>query len=287
MPTIPKNFRLARLNFTTIGHGIGLNSEAIDECYALFGNDVASGDEYLLRFFNLVEAAIHNHQELPIVRMADGEFAFYRKSIKVNGLYQQTRGEQDIIQALPYHIACLQRISQIGLLCPITYLYNISWVTLYECATFWDFLESINASLTPSNYLPFYAIYAALTSLTFMTLIDHKDVLIVSDQFVPQALDSWNAQFHVTPNYKFVSIPSQYVSTDWLSYRDSTLAEIRNIGNVDLVMVAAGAGAVPVCHDVARELQVPVIDSGHVINLMMNNAARSGGHRLFCFRGGR
>lgn len=283
----PEGFKIRKLEFTTLNCGSsGSSDSTLDETYALFGDDVISGDDYLTRFYSSVETAIKTKSPLPIVRFADGEFALYSRSIRVNGLYEQTRTVEEIDLALPYHIESLKYISKNGRICPITYLYNISFVNYDDCKNFYTFLSGNGIDFNPNNYWPFYMIYGALTSVAFMNMIDQKNVLIISDEFDQSAVAAWTSQFHVTPNYKFAQIPSRWVAVHYHSYiKNGLLAAIKNLGDIDIALVAAGAGAAPVCADISQTFNIPAIDTGHVLNLMNNKVSRSGGHRIFTFKG--
>lgn len=278
--TLPRGFRLACLNFSALNQQQDVPSSSE---WSFFGDDTSSGDEYLLRLHHCIETAIQQHKPFPLVRFADGEFAFYRKSMNVNGLYTQASNESEIEAVLPYHIEALRHVAFFGRLCPITYLYSISWVTLKECLEFIGFLYHNRIDFVPGNYIPFYAVYAYLTSYTFMYLIADKNVCVVTDEFDAGAFEVWTAQFNVKVNYRFVQIPSSRIAVEWHLHRDDTLSKITN--DTDLVLVAAGAGAGPVCADVALKFNIPAIDAGHVINLMNNKVQRSNGHRLYTYRG--
>jgi len=46
-------------------------------------------------------------------------------------------------------------------------------------------------------------------------------------------------------------------------------------------VVGAGIGSLLVCVDVAQEFSIPVIDAGHVLNMINNCEDKSGGARLY------
>lgn len=274
-------FRLAKLGFASLG--MINSSEALDESYALFGNNISSGDDYLMALHNRVEAAMNNRVPLPVVRFADGEFAFYRASLQCNGLYIQAGSEQQVREAHSWHLPALRYTGEHGLLCPITYLYGLSWVTLDSVRDFLVFLARNEVEFTPNNYIPFYAVYAYLTSVAFMHLIDQKKVCIIGAELHSTAIERWTAQFHVHPQYQYVELPPTMVAINWPVFREEILAAIDP--KSDLVLVAGGAAAGPICADVAHRFNVPALDAGHVVNLMNNQVQKSNGHRAYTFKG--
>ena len=55
----------------------------------MFANTIFNGDDYCQIIHKQILNTIQDRQPLPVVRFADGEYAFYRKTLGCNGLYQQ------------------------------------------------------------------------------------------------------------------------------------------------------------------------------------------------------
>jgi hypothetical protein len=51
--------------------------------------------------------------------------------------------------------------------------------------------------------------------------------------------------------------------------------------DTDLCLTGAGIGALPVCVDVSAALSIPVLDAGHVFNMMNDRIDKSNGDRLY------
>lgn len=232
-----------------------------------------NGNSYLANLHVNLLGATLNKRPYPIVRFADGEYFFYSYSLACNGLYQQANSIESIKNVMPFHIDALKYVSENGILSP--HVWHDT-----QSSDFLDFLNDSNISLTSSNYIPFYVIYAYLTSRIFTQLASDINICIVNNEFNEQSINNWFNKVKSKPkSITFVPIPSFYVSITWPSIKDSIIDKIPN--NTDLCLVGAGVGALLVCSDISRKLSIPSIDAGHVINLMNDRLDKSNGHRLY------
>ena len=259
----------------------------------LFHESVPSGDAYMALLADRVEAGMKNHTPLPVVRFADGEYAFYSGSLKCNGLYRQAESVAAIKAAFPAHAEALRLLADFGILAPLVFPGNThdrrglralfgkkdgrDWAIL-----FLQFLARNHIRLTGSNYVPFYCVYSYLSSTRFAQAVDGKTVCVVNSDFNEAACTAWFERAGSRPKLVHVPIPDSYVATQWDSMREDVFRNVPQ--NPDCFMVGAGAGALQVCVDAARRFMVPAIDSGHILNMMNDLERKSQGPRLFTFR---
>lgn len=291
-----KIFRFNHLDITDIDNqpAVEIFSESVlEQEICLFANTVNSGNDYCQILEKKIFHAVQKHSSLPIVRFADGEYAFYRLTLGCNGLYQQAESISAIKTALPQHIAALKYVEGNGLLAPLVFPAN-SNVTDDSAfpflrkkrdssgADFLNFLYTNNVNLTPGNYIPFYVIYAYLSSAQFAVAMDKKKICILNSEYNKESCRNWFAQFNSYPALTFVDIPAEYVATRWNENHKTILNEVSQ--DTDLCLAGAGVGALLVCADVARTFSIPVIDAGHVLNMMNGRADKSNGARLYTIR---
>jgi hypothetical protein len=259
----------------------------------LFHESTLSGDAYMALLADRVETGIKNHTPLPVVRFADGEYAFYSGSLKCNGLYQQAESVAAIKATFPAHVEALRYLASSGILAPLIFPGNTherrglralfgkkdgrDWAIL-----FLQFLAHNHIRLAKKNYIPFYCVYSYLSSTRFARALDGKTVCVVNSDFNAAACASWFERAGSHPRLVHVPIPASYVATRWDSMREEVLQNVPE--NPDCFMVGAGVGALEVCVDMARCFSVPAIDSGHILNMMNDLESKSQGPRLFTFR---
>lgn len=270
-------------------HGQGLRAE--ESC--VFHRTVPTGDAYVALLAGRFEAALKNRNPLPVVRFADGEYAFYRGSLRCNGLYQQAESASAIKASFPAHAKALKELSELGLLAPLLFPGNMRRRSVIEklfrkrkgedgALRFLKFLSDNCISLSGANYIPFYAVYAYLSGPRFAAAVDGKKVCVVNSDFNAKVCAEWFAKAGSRPALVHAPLPDSFVATRWASMRAQVMAGIPK--DVDCVMAGAGVGALEVCVDIARELRVPAIDSGHIINAMNGLESKSKGPRLYTFR---
>lgn len=270
-------------------HGAGLQKEEI----VLFHKSVQSGDAYMAQLADRIEAGMKNHSSLPVVRFADGEYAFYSGSLKCNGLYKQAESVAAIKAAFPAHAEAIRYLAASGILAPLIFPGNTqeqNWLRKLlgkkdgknMAIRFLQFLADHHIKITETNYIPFYCVYSYLSSTRFAQAVDGKTVCIVNSDFNGEACAAWFARAGSHPKLVHVPIPASYVATQWDTMREKVLRNVPE--NPDCFMVGAGIGALEVCVDAARHFSAPAIDSGHILNMMNDLESKSAGPRLYTFR---
>lgn len=290
------SFRYARLAIK------GINNEPVfainapgqrEEEICLFHESVQSGDAYMALLADRIETGMKNHSSLPVVRFADGEYAFYSGSLKCNGLYHQAESVAAIKAAFPAHAEALHYLAATGIVAPLIFPGNTrerrGLRALFGkkdrkdlAIRFLQFLANNQVKLAESNYIPFYCVYSYLSSARFAQAVDGKTVCIVNSDFNAAACNAWFERAGSRPKLVHVPIPASYVATQWNSMREEAFRYVPE--NPDCFMVGAGVGALEVCVDAARRFSAPAIDSGHILNMMNDLESKSAGPRLFTFR---
>lgn len=258
-----------------------------------FHESVQSGDAYMALMANRIEAGMENHTPLPVVRFADGEYAFYSGSLKCNGLYRQAESVAAIKAAFPAHVEALRYLAASGILAPLIFPGNMQQRRGLRALFgkkdgrdwaihFLKFLARHEIRLAQTNYIPFYCVYAYLSSTRFAKAVDGKTVCVVNSDFNEAACTAWFERAGSRPKLVHVPIPASYVATQWGSMREEAFRHVPE--KPDCFMVGAGVGALEVCVDAARRFSAPAIDSGHILNMMNDLESKSQGPRLFTFR---
>ncbi len=292
-----EGFRFDRLTIEGIDNTpvLARNDPAMAmEEICLFHRDFASGDAYIAFLHQLVEKGIDGRRALSVVRFADGEYAFYQHNLACNGLYQQAESRPAIKKAMPFHIASLKRLSLSGVFAPLIFPGNAvpTKRSLLKrifrpgekpsAATFLTFLSEIGIALSRENYLPFYAVYAYLTSAAFARLVHGRRIGILNSEYNEEGCRRWFTRFGSRPELVFCPLPAAYLATRWEVLREAILARVPP--GVELCLVGGGIGALPVCVDVAERFSVPALDAGHVLNMMNEREDKSKGPRLYTMR---
>jgi len=265
----------------------------LEQEICLFADKVYSGDEYCRLLHQKIKNAVQNRQPLPVVRFADGEYAFYKYTLACNGLYKQTESVEAIKKVMPVHIVAMKHLEENGLFAPLVFPGNSNVVDQAifpflhrkkdsSGAGFLDFLQASGISLTPGNYIPFYVVYAYLSSAQFAQTMNGKNICILNSEYNKNNCLNWFAEFNSHPKLSFVDIPAEYVATRWTEIKKEILGKIPY--NTDLCLVGAGVGALLICTDVAKTFSIPAIDTGHVINMMNGQVYKSGAIRLYTLR---
>ncbi|WP_035239346.1 hypothetical protein [Desulfobacter vibrioformis] len=261
------------------------------EEHCIFHSSVCTGDDYFQRLHHRVVTGMSQGIATPVVRFADGEYAFYAQSLQCNGLYQQAESRKAIENALPTHAEYLRFVSQHGIVAPLIHPGNSNpprkFLFIFEkkedgrslSLKFLQFLDENHIVLTGENYIPFYAVYAYLSSKLFAQSIDGKKLCIVNSTFDEQAVRNWFIKLQSKPDISFVKIPSSYVATRWANMKDEVLEKIPS--DTDLCLIGAGIGALLVAVDVSEAFNIPAIDAGHVLNMMNSREDKSNGARMF------
>jgi hypothetical protein len=251
--------------------------------------NIVGGLLYLLHSY--IEDAMSGNRAAPVVRFADGEYAFYANNLKCNGLYRQAESVRAIRKALPFHLEAFKFLLDHGKAAPLIYPGNIhrpqpKLLSFFKkqkgeasARAFLDFIDLNGLDLNSSNYIPFYMVYAYLTSELFCRLVDKKTICIINSDHSIDDCHHWFSIRGSQPEILFIDIDKAYVATRWLDMRQKVLDAMPE--RADLCLVGAGVGALPVCVDVARHCSLPVIDAGHVVNMFNGLESKSNGPRLF------
>ncbi len=269
------------------------SSAILSEEYCLFSNTISNGDEYFRLLHDLIIRALANKQSLPVVRFADGEYAFYRFTLGCNGLYKQAESVEEIKRVMPLHLAAMEYLADHGLFAPLIFPDNshVASQNFFSFkkqkrdstgAEFLDFLHTYNINLNGGNYIPFYVIYAYLSSEEFAAAVNGKNICILNSDYNKKSCINWFAQSGSHPLLTFVDIPAEYVATRWEESKKEVLAKIPP--DTDLCLAGAGVGALLVCVDIAKIRSLPIIDAGHVLNMMNSRVDKSNGARLYTLR---
>ena len=292
-----RKFRFDRLELKGIDNAPVkrmFGSEITEQEASLFHCDVSCGDEYFEILQKFIYEGMFKKKPAPVVRIADGEYAFYAYSLECNGLYQQAESVQAIKDIMPTHIEALNILSRSGKMAPLIFPGNVqhkrkSFFSFFKksnvndtALTFIDFLFNNKIELTRSNYIPFYVVYAYLTSDQFCKMVDGKTLCIIGSEYSKDFCRKWFSRCSSHPNIHFTKIPEHYVATQWSSIKEGILKQIPP--DLDLCLVGAGIGSLLVCVDVAYEFSVPAVDAGHVLNMMNGREEKSEGARLYTIR---
>jgi hypothetical protein len=290
-------FRFDRLDLPDIDNEpvIRVNvPEIVEQETCLFHRSVAQGVEYLGLLHDFVERGMTERRSAPVVRFADGEYAFYKFTLGCNGLYQQAESVEAIQKAMPLHIDAFKTLASCGKMAPLIFPGNMgrrrkrTFFSLFRdpeevsAVSFLDFLREHGIAWMGKHYVPFYAVYAYLTSEAFAHLVNGRKLCILNALYDPDACREWFGRFASRPEIAFVEIPAEYVATRWEAMREHILGQIPPDAN--LCLVGAGVGALMVCVDAAVRYAVPVLDAGHVLNMMNGREDRSKGPRMYTLR---
>ncbi|NQT91378.1 MAG: hypothetical protein HQ559_01355 [Lentisphaerae bacterium] len=261
----------------------------------LFHRDVKDGDGYVARLESLVDASLRDRRPLPVVRFADGEYSYYSEDLRCNGLYKQAESVEEIRGSLPAHIDAMKNVAAHGVLSPLLYPGNCrtfprglrslltGWWANDTGIRFHRFMETNGVHLTGDNYVPFFAVYAYLASRRFKEAMDGRRLVLVGSACDVQCCRAWFEESESRPEIYWVEIPGACVATRWAETRDAVLSSIPQ--DAGICLVGAGIGALLVCVDVAAAISGPVLDAGHIMNMMNDEVTRSGGARLYTHHG--
>jgi len=290
-----QEFRFDRLELKGIDNSPAIRDygpEMIEQETCLFHRDVSCGDDYFEGLHTFISEGLSKGNAAPVVRFADGEYAFYADSLDCNGLYQQAESVNAIKKIMPIHIKTLKILSQKGKLAPLIYPGNIQgkrknlfqfFLAKYRsndsALKFAEFLFNNKIDLTGKNYVPFYGVYAYLTSKRFIKTVDGKKLCIINSTCNIDSCRQWFARFSSYPNIAFTEIPGSYMATQWESIKKDVFNKIPP--ESDICLVGAGIGSLLACVDVAQKFSIPAIDAGHVLNMINNCQDKSGGARLY------
>ena len=289
-------FRFERLVLKDIDNApvIMINApDIVDQETCLFHREARTGDDYFMILHDALIRGLSERKAAPVVRFADGEYAYYNYDLNCNGLYQQAESIRAIRKAMPLHIGALKKLARAGKLAPLVFPGNTARKSkgLFSlrsskknssASTFMQFLFDNGIEMTADNYIPFYVVYAYLTSDDFIRLVDNRKVCILNSDFNRESCIKWFARFSSHPELSFVETPAEYVATRWEAMKEGILKQISP--DTDLCIVGAGIGSLAVCVDVAERFSIPAIDAGHVLNMMNDRMDKSNGARLYTIR---
>src|SRR5512145_1651397 len=76
------------------------SDKILEQEFCLFARDIPTGEAYFLFLHERLVEALQKKRPLPVVRFADGEYAFYKYTLGCNGLYTQAESIQSIHTAM-------------------------------------------------------------------------------------------------------------------------------------------------------------------------------------------
>ncbi len=291
-------FRFGRLDLPNIDNKTVIEAnvpEIVEQETCLFHRSIQKPTEYVGMLDDYIQRGMTQKLPSPVVRFADGEYAFYNFNLGCNGLYQQAESTAAIRRALPMHLHALRRLAESGKFAPLVFPGNIDdqkkrgFSPFFirskkgpSASSFWEFLGRNKITIKKENYLPFYVVYAYLTSEAFARLVDGRKLCILNSEYNPEMCRRWFAVFSSRPEIVFTEIPAEYVATRWEKIREDVLK--RAPPDVDLCLAGAGIGALMICVDVAEHYSIPVIDAGHILNMMNGREEKSNGARMYTIR---
>lgn len=269
------------------------SSAILREEFCLFANTIPSGNDYFRLLHDRMIVALQGRQPLPVVRFADGEYAFYRYTLGCNGLYKQAESIEAIKKAMPQHLAAMEYLASHGFFAPLIFPGNSQvpsrdFFSLKKQkrdstgAEFLDFLRAHQIHLTAENYFPFYVVYAYLSSPAFAAAMNGKKICILNSEYNKESCRNWFTRLNSSPELEFVDIPQEYVATRWEEIKIPIISRIP--AGTDLCIVGAGVGALLICKDIAQRFSIPAVDAGHVLNMMNDRVDKSNGARLYTLR---
>ena len=261
-----------------------------DQETCLLHEAAPSGDACVAMLSERVRKGMSERKGTPVVRFADGEYAFYGLSLGCNGLYEQAESVEAIRKSIPAHAEDLRYVAGTGILAPLVFPGNVGpvrrkfpafWTRSGDdgAACFLGFLRGHGVLLGGTNYVPFYVVYAYLTSRAFAAAVDGRKVCILNSDIDTASCAAWFSALSSRPSLVPVPIPASYVATRWDLMRDEVLRAVPQ--DVDLCLVGAGVGALRVCADLSRRFSVPALDAGHALNMMNDMEKKSMGPRLY------
>ena len=253
-----QTFRFEKLVLEDIDNApvIKINApDIIDQETCLFHRDVPTGDNYFAILHDVITDGLSKRRTVPVVRFADGEYAFYSYDLSCNGLYQQAESVRAIKKVMPSHLKALKTLAELGKLAPLIFPGNMyqeakgffSFLRKPKlgssASTFVNFLYQNHIKLTGDNYLPFYVVYAYFTSEDFARLVNRKKVCILSSECNMDSCIQWFDRFSSCPEIAFIELPDAYVATRWERMKEDILKRVPVDTNICLV--GAGVGALP------------------------------------------
>jgi N-acetylglucosaminyl-diphospho-decaprenol L-rhamnosyltransferase len=227
---------------------------------------------------------------LPVVRFADGEYSFYFGSMACNGLYKQAENLEEILISIPRHMQSIKVVSTNGILAPLFHDGNMKEKISFRkklkgyqpigCAgSFLDLISLFNINLHRDNYVPFYSVYAYLTSSLFLKTCHQKKICLLNSDYNAKAAQTWFSRCGQEIFIEHVELPHQFLATRWIEFREKILNKIPR--DSALCLVGGRIGALEVCVDISTTLSIPAIDGGHVLNMINDKISKSAGPRLF------
>jgi hypothetical protein len=151
----------------------------------------------------------------------------------------------------------VRAIAEKGVLA-INFVHHLYFPEQYV-APMCDWLDQARVPLGPNSYAPFYFIYALLLGQDLKRLVDGRRVLVVTsdeDGTKAPAMERTLRRMGAA-GMAFAPISRSKSMFDRV--------ELRGIGQVDLVLIGAGVGAVNVLEQV-EPLGVPAIDAGFALD---------------------
>ncbi|GAG81378.1 unnamed protein product, partial [marine sediment metagenome] len=119
-----QEFRFERLSLEDVDNSsvFDFHSQKIaDQEICLFHRNISNGNQYFHALHDLIRQGMSLKKSTPVVRFADGEYAFYGYSLRCNGLYRQAESVEAIKKAMPSHIEALKTLAESGKFASLIY----------------------------------------------------------------------------------------------------------------------------------------------------------------------
>ena len=162
----------------------------------------------------------------PVSRFTDDEYVFYSLRLACNDLYQKARSRLEIQAVLAKHLQALEYVQTNDIVAPLIFPGNLQirpslkkYLGMKEkpgsALSFLNLISSHGIRLVQDNYIPFPAIYAYLTSNSFLSACDGKNICILSPDINARVASEWFNKSGNGVRVSSVCVPSEYLATSY------------------------------------------------------------------------
>tara|TARA_Y100001970_G_C14253841_1_gene873681 strand:- start:3829 stop:4710 length:882 start_codon:yes stop_codon:yes gene_type:complete len=251
-------------------------------------------DLLLDKFFNIVDGAIEDKINFPILRLADGEFQFLLGKNEFNlrkpmhklfihllmqflesftkkefvaksrtyssGVYSQS----DMKSVKNKYLECLKYISQAGVLAIYTVIKPGFFSEQYLPKLF-KYFKKNNISVNTNNFYPFYFVYILLTNSKFSKIYENRHIHLIT---------SFDLDRKSKIEATLLSLGAKKVTWTEIS-RDKSLFDLLDLNSiengVDIIFVGAGVGKVNIFNQL-KNFPATIIDAGYIFETWQDHS---------------